>query len=439
MTSSFRRRRLEEAVRYLCTTVSSESWNGKMPGWEKPLSLRDVWADCTCLESNIHSPVDWVLLRDAVRTLVSAIVCLRKHGLRRRIREPKLFLRSINDVCIQMAAVSRRKGSKKKRKRVLRKMKAVVDLVQRHAERYRTLLEHERESRTDLTEAEASQIAGRIDHLLSLLPAARKQAEDRIIRERIVPDSEKVLSLYEPNVHTIFRGKSGSVVEFGNTRCLAESRDGLIVDFHLYRDRAPADCLMLKDSLARITKSYAGLDSLTTDRGFDSPENTSLLACGIVTNYILPKSPHRMAEALEDPSFRAAQKRRAQTEGRIGILKNVFIGDRLSGKGFEHQKIEVAWCVLVHNLWVLGRMAQEAARRSAAHDILENQPAHQFRGCIMDDRIMPGLSACPIIHAQLVQFRAENALFIELSHNFSSILYSASADALQKLELWDKL
>jgi hypothetical protein len=49
--------------------------------------------------------------------------------------------------------------------------------------------------------------------------------------------------------------------------------------------------------------------------------------------------------------------RRAQTEGRIGILKNVFIGESLSGKGYAHQRLEVAWSILAHNLWVIARIA----------------------------------------------------------------------------------
>lgn len=160
------------------------------------------------------------------------------------------------------------------------------------------------------------------------------------------------------------------MVEFGNTLYLAENRDGLIVDFMLYRDRAPADCKMIKDSLGRCEKAYGSVGSIMSDRGFHSPDNTKLLSKHQVINNILPKSPREMHEALEDPSFRAAQKRRAQTEGRIGILKNVFIGDRLSAKGFKHQRLEVAWCVMVHNFWVLARMAT-IDKRAANRDTLK--------------------------------------------------------------------
>jgi hypothetical protein len=35
------------------------------------------------------------------------------------------------------------------------------------------------------------------------------------------------------------------------------------------------------------------------------------------------------------------QRRRAQTEGRIGIVKNVFLGGRMRCKGFEHRDLTV--------------------------------------------------------------------------------------------------
>jgi hypothetical protein len=247
-------------------------------------------------------------------------------------------------------------------------MTKVVECIARHAERYRTLLVEERESRTTFTQAEAARVVARIDEVLGKIPAAIKQAEDRILHGNMVADSDKLLSLYESDTHVIFRGKSGAPVEFGNTLYIAESRDGFIVDFKYYKGRAPADSKMLQESLARCRKAYGGVTSVTGDRGFHSPDNTAFLEEEEVQNNILPKSPRLMVEALMDTDFREAQKRRAQTEGRIGILKNVFIGKRLAGNGFEHQHIEVAWSILTHNFWVLARMAKVKAKASSAYD-----------------------------------------------------------------------
>ena len=59
------------------------------------------------------------------------------------------------------------------------------------------------------------------------------------------------------------------------------------------------------------------------------------------------------------------QKRRSQTEGRIGIFKNVFLGKPLRSKGFLNKQLSVTWCVLTHNLWIIARMAlaDEAERK----------------------------------------------------------------------------
>lgn len=348
---------IEDAVRMLCATVASETWAGRMAGLDRPLDVRNIYADCTCLEADIHFPVDWVLLRDAVRTMVRAITVLRKHGLRHRIRKPERFLTEINHLCMAMSAAGRGRNSRKRRKKTLRAMLAVVECVRGHAERYRDLLGRCRETRTDLTEAEADQVLGRIDAVLEQLPAAVDQVRERMLRGRKVEDCRKVLSLYEPDAHVVVRGKSGAPVEFGNTLYVAESPDGLIVDFEYFRGRAPAESLILKGSLDRCARWYGKVESVTTDRGFSSGDSAAECTARVVTSYILPRSPRLMAEAMADEAFRAAQRRRAQTEGRIGIVKNVFIGGALSGKGYEHQRVEVAWSILAHNLWVLARLA----------------------------------------------------------------------------------
>jgi len=353
---------IEDTVRMMCATVASKAWAGRMPGLDRPLDVRNLFADCTCLEADIHFPVDWVLLRDAVRTLVRAIMVLREHGLRHRIRRPERFLTLINHLCMAMSAAGRGKNSRKRRKKTLRAMLAVVECVKAHAVRYRDLLKQCRQTHTDLTEAEADQVLGRINGVLERLPAAIEQVRERMLKGKKVEDSKKVLSLYEPDAHVVVRGKSGAPVEFGNTLYIAESIDGLIVDFEYFRDRAPAEAEILKASLDRCVRWYGNVESVTTDRGFSSEDSGTACSDKGVTSYILPRSPRLMAQAMEDEAFHAAQRRRAQTEGRIGIVKNVFIGGSLSGKGYEHQRIEVAWSILAHNVWVLARLALRGIR-----------------------------------------------------------------------------
>jgi len=57
------------------------------------LELNTVWLESACEKVKIHYPVDWVLLWDATRTLMKATRMIRRHGLKRRMQLPGVFLR----------------------------------------------------------------------------------------------------------------------------------------------------------------------------------------------------------------------------------------------------------------------------------------------------------------------------------------------------------
>jgi hypothetical protein len=331
------------------------------------LELESVWLDSTCVKTHIHFPVDWVLLCDAVRTLMKATGLIRAHGLKHRMEPPEQFLKAMNRLSIQMTHARRAKDSKKQRKKTLRLMKRQVKVVAGHARRHRQLLAQEWEQ-TDWTRPQAEQVLRRMDSVLALLPPAQKQAHERIIGERQVNNADKLLSLYETDTRVIVRGKAGAEVEFGNSLLLAEQKDGLIVDWQLHRDSAPSDTRQLPESLARMEKSYGArvIKALGADRGFSSAANQSLLESKNIYDGICPKNPARIKERMEEQRFAQLQRRRSQTEGRIGIFKNGFLGRPLRAKGFEHRELAVSWQVLTHNLWVLARLEQRPALAQAA-------------------------------------------------------------------------
>ena len=45
-------------------------------GLKSDIDFDDIYFDSTCLKAPIHFPVDWVLLRDATRTLMKALCSL---------------------------------------------------------------------------------------------------------------------------------------------------------------------------------------------------------------------------------------------------------------------------------------------------------------------------------------------------------------------------
>ncbi|MEI8339926.1 MAG: transposase [Verrucomicrobiota bacterium] len=361
---------MEKILATLSRAVCEED-RAREIGLESELDLSVAWVDTTCLKACIHFPTDWVLLRDAVRTLVKCILTIRRHGLKRRIPEPEAFLRQINALSMGMSVAARRKpGSKKERKRVLRAIKRLSKLVEEHGQRYRALLDgHWRES--DLSRKEAEVILRRMDNVLGQLPQARSQAHERIIGGRKVANEEKILSLYESDLHVIVRGKAGAEVEFGNSLYLAENADGFILDHELKREISEGDAKWLQARYAGMKeKSADRLCGVVADRGFESKASRRMLDEEGLFNGICPRDPRELARRMrEDELFNVTLRRRAQTEARVAVLKNVFLGGIPRAKGFENRQLQVAWAVLSHNLWVLARLPwaceQEAVAEAA--------------------------------------------------------------------------
>jgi hypothetical protein len=356
---------ISQIIHEINRAMSDEALAKELLYRETVLRFDEIFADTTCVKANIHFPVDWVLLRDATRTLIKAIILIRSKGIKYRIGDPQKFLREMNKLCIEMTHVRKKPNAKKLRKTIFRRMKRLMKLIEKHAENYHRELEA-RWSETDWSELEAQVVLDRIKNILDQLPQAIHQAHERIIGERRVPNKKKILSFYEPDIHVLVRGKAGAEVEFGNALYLAEQSDGLIIDWSFIEKQPPADSKLTKASIARITKEYATPKSYTGDRGFDSPDNRLELDELDIVNAICPRSVPLLVEKLEDEEFCRLQTRRGGTEARIGIFKNAYLGAPLRSKGFKNRRVRIEWCILAHNLWKLARMAAQRREDLAA-------------------------------------------------------------------------
>jgi hypothetical protein len=323
-------------------------------GLTEPVDLKKTWMDSTCLQANIHFPVDWILLRDSARSLLSAIKTIRAQRLKHRMKEPASLMKDMNKLCMQMTHTRRKKDSKKQRKAILRAMKKLASCIAAHAERYKKLLT-ESWQKTDWSETQMNQVVRRMDNVLEQLPQAIKQAHDRIIGERKAVSSEKLLSLYDKDIEVIVRGKANNEVEFGQRLMLTEQADGLIIDWELCAKESLQDSQLLKPTIDRLEKNYGPLSSVSTDRAFASAANDDFLKSKNIYNATCPRSPIQLQQRLEEPLFVSLQTRRSQTEGRIGIFKNVFLGTPLRTRIALNKQHAINWCVLTHNLWVLAR------------------------------------------------------------------------------------
>jgi hypothetical protein len=324
------------------------------------VDVSEVFFDSTCLKANIHFPVDWVLLRDAARTLLKAVVLIRRDcGKRRMPESPERFMGRMNKLSMAMSAALRKKDGKKAAKKVLRSMKKLEAAIAGHARSHRQLLAG---NPGRMSAGRAAVVLKRIDAVLEALPLAIKQAHERIIGARPLPDAQKLHSLYESEVEVVIRGKTGAQVEFGNMMFVAENQQAFIVHHELFEDKQ-ADTKVLIPAAKKLKKRFPQLKRIWTDRGFFSADNERKLKREKIKSGLCPRDPCELQRRLEqDEGMADGLRRRAGTEARIAILKNGFTGNPCRAKGLEHRRLAVSWSVLAHNIWRLARLNIQAAK-----------------------------------------------------------------------------
>ena len=132
------------------------------------------------------------------------------------------------------------------------------------------------------------------------------------------------------------------------------------MDWELFKEEVPADMRLVRPSVERVESALeVGIKSLATDRGFDNKANVKWLEGRGTFSGLCPRDPRALREAMKDQRFAQAQHRRAQTEARVAIFKNEFLGRPMRAEGFENRALQVAWGVLTHNLWVLANKLRE--------------------------------------------------------------------------------
>ncbi len=179
---------------------------------------------------------------------------------------------------------------------------------------------------------------------------------------------DKLLSLFEPMTAVIRKGKAHKPTEFGRLIDIVEVESGFVSDYRVL-DGNPNDGSLLIPALERHKVRFARAPHLiATDRGFWSAKNEKDAYALGVKRVSIPfrgKVSALRRRLQRARWFRKAQAWRANGEGRIGTLKNVYGMSRCMYKGEGAMERWIGWCVFANNLVVVARALQ---RQRSNHD-----------------------------------------------------------------------
>lgn len=340
---------------------------------------RNYRQDTTVCETNIHHPTDSSLLQDGVRVLQR--IAARAEQLVPNLGQMRDRSKAVRNRVLEIARAARTRGApaQERREESYRSLLRIVRPVVTVATRVTDRLGDGRVTRhLDLPDQLAAEaLKGELDTFLPRVEKVIRQTRARICRgDNNFPD--KLLSLFEPKTAVIRKGKAHKPNEFGRVVDLVEVENGFVSDYQVL-DGNPSDKSLFVPALERhIERFNRPPHTAATDRGYWSAKNEREAHELGVKRVAIPAVGKLSAMRLRlqrSRWFRQAQRWRANGEGRIGTLKNVYGMDRCMYKGDEAMERWVGWCVFANNLVVVARTLRQQGR----DEVIGQTERHQAR------------------------------------------------------------
>lgn len=163
---------------------------------------------------------------------------------------------------------------------------------------------------------------GRINYYKAHAVRQIDQVRRRIIHGEVIPQEEKVFSVFEPHTRWIVKGKAGVPVELGVPVCIVEDQYQFILNHRVMWEQSDVDvCVPFIEETKRM---YPEFEACSFDQGFHSPKNRKSLDEILEGNYLPKKGKlgkkDKQRQGAEE--FKEARKQHPAVESAINGLNH---------------------------------------------------------------------------------------------------------------------
>jgi transposase, IS5 family len=325
---------------------------------EKVLDGRCMLTDTTAQEKHVAYPTDTALLDKGRRKLLTLIGQAKATGVvvARGLRS---FRRTAKRVVLTATKLG--KDQLERIQAANHQLSTMAQQVLRHVPRVLAQLNGKLGALRRGGQARAAvaiaRLRDQLEQTAGLVRRVIHQTAERF-QGRHVP--AKVLSLHEPHVVSIRKGKRAKGTEYGSKVSLSIDRHGFVITHTEYASNI-ADPETLPDALAGWREVFGRPPpELGADRGLHHPgHDRERLGTAQVARVSIPAKGKRRHREADTAWFKRLQRLRAHIEPVIGHLKADHRLDRCRYKGFAGDQMNVSWAVLAWNTKKWGRVLQQ--------------------------------------------------------------------------------
>jgi IS5 family transposase len=316
--------------------------------------------DTSAVETNIHWPTDSSLLWDSYRVLARLIEAARKLDPQ-TVGSRRLHPRRARRLAVKISRKSSKNpNTQEALKSLYERLIPLVTSICQTAEAVRQALQEgiAQHRYGIFEEAMANGLAQELAHFRHLALRVIDQSSRRVFDGELVPNEQKIFSVFEAHTELLKRGKAAKPIEFGHMIQIQQVACKFITDYEVFAKK-PVEHTLLEASLNSHRQLF-GHDPqiLAADKGYyEKMEAINELQKKIQVVSIAKKGSRTEEEIRReaDPEFRFGQRFRAGIEGTISFLKRVLGLFRCLNKGWEHFVSTVAAAIFTHNVLILAR------------------------------------------------------------------------------------
>ena len=306
-----------------------------MPAEETPPADEDdeghggtLIVDATCAPADITYPTDTGLLAEAIEKTDSMIDTMQK-PLRGQAPRPRTY--RIKSRKLFLGFVKQRRPTAKAIRKVRGKQ---LNYLRRNLEAVGQMKEN------------GGQLSERQEDQLSTIQTLCEQQRD-MHEKRSSRVDDRIVSITQPHIRPIVRGKAGTPVEFGAKIHMS------VVNGYVFLDEISYDAFYEGDMLERAIINYYcrfGMlpSKILADRAFTSRENRGL--CKELGIRLMGKPLGRPPKDAIPEVSKADTGGRVEIEGKFGTLKTRYSWNRIMSRLPETGKTEISVAALAMNL-----------------------------------------------------------------------------------------
>lgn len=315
-----------------------------------PKAAQSVRGDSFVVETNIHYPTDSSLIGDGLRKILQLGASLAALLGIRGWRQHQHLLKKVHGL-VRAVGTAARSRVRSKAERVQAAYRPLFHLADELLQRAHDL-EWRSARSTDLNVMALHQ---RFQHFRQLTERVCGYSKRRVLHGEVIPNQEKIFSMFEPHTELIRRGKVPEENQFGHSVLIIEDSVGFICAYQVM-PHGSQDRDVVVPEMRKLQERLRGkIRRASFDQGFHSPENQKELA-EIVAVPCVPIPGVQGADQHANVEFRRARQNHPGVESAINGLQAGNGLKRCRDRTEPGYERYVGLGVLGRNLHVLGKV-----------------------------------------------------------------------------------